>query len=95
MKEYPLTKGELVGLGGMSFGATISFSVSSFLLSTWFDLRKDLALTKDISPATQGYWSGLADGAFWGGWVAVAVGLAFLLANGLTLFSIINDTRHK
>ena len=95
MKEYPLTKPELIGLGGMSLGATICFSLASFCLSAGFDVLKDLSLTAALSPETRGYWSAVKDGFFIGGGVAALFGVVFVALNGLALWQIIRHTRHE
>lgn len=95
MKEYPLTQAELIGLGGMSFAATAFFSIASWCGTTWFDVRKDLALGSGIPANTAGYYRGL-ETAFGVGAVGFAVlGLIFLALNGIALLNIIRSTQHN
>lgn len=94
MKEYPLTQPELMGLGGVSVASTVFFSIASWCLTNWFDIKKDVSLTSGVKPETLGYWRGL-EAAF--GWAALgfaAMGVVFLALNGFALFTIIRNTKH-
>jgi hypothetical protein len=94
MKEYPLTQGELWGLGGVSLAATIFLSFASFCLSNAFELYKELSFDATITPALSGYWHAMMCAFIWGGILWGVLGLIFIVINGLSLRRIINETVH-
>lgn len=94
MKAYAVTEDELENLGLLSIGASVSFSVASFLtafcLSIWASISFSSAVAADII-------------AWWGGVATTSAGVAFALylVGGFLLYrghskigKIKNDTEH-
>ena len=95
MKEYPLTGPEMWQLATVGIAATIFFSGGTFLLSSWFDFQKDLAIPpSEMTAEMVGYWRAMRDASFWGAVVCFVGGCVLAGANGLTIHHIINCTEH-
>lgn len=94
MKEYPLTLNELYQLGGLSFAATLAYSVSGFCLGKALDLETALSLSNAAKPTVVAMWKGVEDSMWAGVVISGLFGTLLLALDGLTLRNIIKETEH-
>lgn len=94
MKAYAVTEEELENLGLLSIGASVSFSVASFLTAFCLSVWASISFSSDVPAEITAWWQGIATAA---GGVAFALFLVggFLLYRGHSkIGKIKNDTEH-
>jgi hypothetical protein len=94
MKEYPLTKGELYGLGTLGGAATLCFSLGSAAFGYAAAITKDMAFASNVPEKIIVYYSTMRDFAFYGSFGLFAVGLVLIVAGGIRVRQIIAETDH-
>lgn len=94
-KGYPLTKDELISLGGIGAGTTAAFTVGSFSLQYYLDVGLNLALAQGIPEKVQAYYEAARGSSLW---IAVAfyvLGVVLFVAGGLKVIGIMRQTKHN
>lgn len=92
MKSYPVIQGEMWGLGGLGFGATLAFSTAAGLIGFYFDTAKDLSLAQGVDLAIIAYWDAIKNAALIGSAVCAITGMLFVGIGAFSIYKIINRT---
>jgi hypothetical protein len=93
-KGYPLTKDDLLSLGGLGLGTTAFFSVASASLSYYVNTGVNMALAQGVPKEVLGYYEGTRH---WSLAVAIGcavIGVAMFLTGGWRVLGIIKRTLH-
>jgi hypothetical protein len=93
MRAYPIYKGELLGLGGISVFAAGAFSLAGSLFTFAVDTSKDLDLALGTKPEVLAYWSAARDFAQIGGIVCFIVGLIVIAGGAMMIRAIFKRTK--
>jgi hypothetical protein len=92
MKAYPVTTGELWGLGGVGLAASAVFSGGASAIGFSIETAENLALSQAVPAETAGYWGAAEAFAWWGGIALLILGVGLVLSGGLYIRHIINRT---
>lgn len=95
MKEYPLTREELISLGGVGVLATTCFSVGGGFVTRSLDITKDLELAQGVPPPIVARWQARADDSLTFGIIFIVIGVVSLLYGGWRVTDIIRSTEHQ
>lgn len=94
MKAYPITEGELEGLGLLQATSTASFSLASFLASFWLSVRQGIAFADKTDPKVSAFWDGVASMAGWGALALAIIGAALIWRGHTKVGQIKKGTQH-
>ena len=99
VKGYPVSRDELLGLGGVGLGATLCFSAGFSYLTRSADIGRNLefssAITeKGLPDKLVAKWEAKSEDAFTFGCILIVVGIIAVVAGGAKIWSIIDSTEH-
>ena len=92
MREYPVTQGELWGLGSVGAFAALAFSSAAGLFGFSIDTAKDLDLSNGVAAHTAAYWTSMRDMAFNLSIGAAVIGVLLVFAGAAKIISIVKNT---
>lgn len=92
MKAYPVTRGELWGLGGVGLAASALFSGGSSAISFSIETAENLDLAQGVPSATVGFWTAARHMAWFGGIGLIVFGVIAVVLGGLYIGHIIRRT---
>jgi hypothetical protein len=92
LRAYPITQGELFGLGGIGVGTALAFSAASGLFGFYMNTALALDLTQGGVPEKLAYWEAIKSVAFIASIVAAVIGIIFIGFGAYKVREIINTT---
>ena len=94
VKGYPVTRDELLTLGGVGLATSAFLGVGANFISRSFDLQANIELSPDVKPEIRAKWE-TREYEFWIiGIVLLVFAVLAALAGGAKRWSIIKSTEH-
>jgi hypothetical protein len=94
VKAYPVTRDELLGLGGVGIVTTFCFSVGSSYIKRSFDIHKDLEFNQQLPSDLIVKWQTTEMDDWLFGFFFFAIGVLAFILGGAKIFSIMRSTEH-
>jgi hypothetical protein len=95
MKGYPVTRDELISLGGVGLATSVLSGVGANFISRSFDLDASIELSgSDIKPGVIAKWQTRETDFFVFGIILLALAALATVGGGLKIWSIIKSTEH-
>lgn len=94
VKGYPVTRDELFTLGGVGLLASICFGLGANFVFSSFGLQENLELSQGITPVLLSKWQTRETDYWYFGLVLLILAIAFAVAGGTKIWSIIHSTEH-